>query len=71
MYICISWHKRIVYTHFHHCLLLVIYVALSRRIQLAQKFKVLKNKGKLDRYMEKRRRKNVQRDRKSLPNAKT
>lgn len=51
--------------------MLVVYVALSRRIQLAQKFKVLKNEGKLDRYMEKRRRKNVQRDKKSFPNAKT
>ena len=47
-----------------------MYAALSRKIQLAQKYKALKSEGKLDRYMEKRRKKNVQRDRKSFPSVK-
>ena len=45
--------------------------ALSKKIALAQKYKALKSEGRLDRYMEKKRKKNVQRDRKSFPSTKT
>lgn len=38
-----------------------------RKIELAERFKLLKKAGKLDKYLEKRRKKNVQKERKKLP----
>lgn len=38
-----------------------------RKIELAERFKLLKKAGRLDKYLEKRRKKNVQKERKRLP----
>ncbi|XP_075553956.1 ribosomal RNA processing protein 36 homolog [Dermacentor variabilis] len=38
-----------------------------RKIELAERFKLLKKAGRLDKYLEKKRKKNVQKERKRLP----
>ncbi|XP_077532719.1 ribosomal RNA processing protein 36 homolog [Haemaphysalis longicornis] len=39
----------------------------KKKIELAERFKELKKAGKLDKYLEKKRKKNVQKERKKLP----
>ena len=41
--------------------------ATQKKIELAQKFATLRKSGKLEKFMEKKRKKNVSRDRKQLP----
>ncbi|KAK8778160.1 hypothetical protein V5799_020499 [Amblyomma americanum] len=43
----------------------------KRKIELAERFKQLKKAGKLEKYLEKKRKKNVQKERKRLPSSGT
>jgi len=45
----------------------VVGVATLKKIELAKKFSVLKRSGKLEKFVEKKRKRNVKRDRKQLP----
>ena len=44
-----------------------VYLGAQRKLEIETKFAELKKKGKLDRFMEKKRKRNAARDRKAVP----
>ena len=47
--------------------LLPTFPAVRRQLELAEKYKQLKESGRLERYLARRRKRNAQRDRRQLP----
>jgi ribosomal RNA-processing protein 36 len=52
---------------FYQCCFNLIFPAEKKKLELAEKFRELKKSGKLDKYLNRKRKKTASKDRKNLP----